>query len=132
MDFDTKKFADLLKLAKGSQRSINSYGKECDVDPGYISRFLREKTKYPPSPQIILKLAKNAANGITAKDLMSAAGHWSDNLFDKKMPRKKEAQEFDFRDIFQKFTITYKDTKLTPNEIESLNDYLEFLRFRSK
>lgn len=72
--FDKVLFAELLGKAKG-ERSINQYGQHCDVDPGYISRLLRKLREQPPSAEIINKLASKAHNGVTAEDLMAAAGY---------------------------------------------------------
>ncbi|RJQ25777.1 MAG: hypothetical protein C4589_10675 [Peptococcaceae bacterium] len=77
MNFDKEKFSQLLQKAKGS-RSINNYGQQAKVDPGYISRLLREKIKTPPSPGIIKKLAGNARNEVSYEELMIAAGYLPD------------------------------------------------------
>lgn len=74
MAFDKKKFSTLLTKAKGD-RSINSYGNQAKVDPGYISRLLREKVETPPGPGVIRKLADCAFPGVTYEKLMAAAGH---------------------------------------------------------
>ncbi|HOV78584.1 MAG TPA: S24 family peptidase [Bacillota bacterium] len=74
MTFDKKKFAMLLAQAKGN-RSINRYGNLAKVDPGYISRLLREKIETPPGPGVIKKLAGVACQGVTYEDMMVAAGH---------------------------------------------------------
>lgn len=79
MAFDKKKFAQLLADAKG-ERSINRYGNQVKVDPGYISRLLREKIETPPGPGVIKKLAVGASSGVTYEDLMIAAGHLQEPL----------------------------------------------------
>lgn len=82
MDFNKKLFADLLKDAKGN-RSINKYGIDSKVDPGYISRLMRELIDYPPSPDVINKLAEKAYNDITSFDFMKAAGHIDSDLLER-------------------------------------------------
>ena len=74
MSFDKQRFADLLGRAKGN-RSINKYGKDSRVDPGYISRLLRCLIDKAPSADIIIKLANKAYDGVTKTDLMTAAGY---------------------------------------------------------
>lgn len=74
-NFNKEKFAELLSLAKGSERSINQYGLHSDISPAHISRLLRGKLDTPPSPETIKKLADKAHNGVTYQDLMEAAGH---------------------------------------------------------
>lgn len=83
--FDKDAFAELLEKAKGD-RSINQYGKHCDVDPGYISRLLRGLRDQPPSADIINKLASRAHNGVTAEELMVAAGYISDPDKPRELP----------------------------------------------
>lgn len=78
MRFNKEEFARLLDLAKG-RRSINKYGNDSNVDPGYISRLLRCLIDTPPSANIITKLAEKANNNITAEELMIAAGYLKNN-----------------------------------------------------
>lgn len=74
MAFDKENFSQLLARAKGD-RSINSFGNLAKVDPGYISRLLRQKIETPPGPGVIKKLAEHALPGVTYEDLMAAAGY---------------------------------------------------------
>lgn len=74
MAFDRRKFSLLLTKAKGN-RSINSYGNQAKVDPGYISRLLREKVETSPGPGVIKKLADHALLRVSYEELMAAAGH---------------------------------------------------------
>ena len=74
MSFNPEIFAALLERAKG-KRSINKYGSDSDVDPGYISRLLRCQTDGPPSASVISKLANKAHNDITVEELLIAAGY---------------------------------------------------------
>ncbi len=74
MKFDKKQFAKWLELAKG-KRSINKYGNDSEVDPGYISRYLRGLIDQAPSANIIKKLALNAHNNISVEQLLAAAGY---------------------------------------------------------
>lgn len=67
-------FAALLKQAIGG-RSINQFALHCGVSAAYISRLLRQKTKTPPNPPIILKMANKAHNQISYMNLMTAAGY---------------------------------------------------------
>lgn len=71
--FQPDKFAELLRKAKGN-RSITAFGVECRVDPGYLSRFLRQKIDRPPSPEVIYRIADKAYM-ISYEDLMVAAGY---------------------------------------------------------
>ncbi|MEW9082385.1 helix-turn-helix domain-containing protein, partial [Caldanaerobacter subterraneus] len=73
-NFDKKKFAELLALAKGN-RSINQYALQCGVSSAHISRLLRGLIDTPPNPETIKKFASKAHNGVTYEELMEAAGH---------------------------------------------------------
>jgi hypothetical protein len=77
--FYKEQFANLLKQAKGN-RSINKYGQDSGVDPGYISRLSRQLIESPPSVAIIKKLAEKAHNEITYESLMQAAGYFGENF----------------------------------------------------
>lgn len=74
MSFDKHRFAELLDTAKGN-RSINKYGSDAGVDPGYISRLLRCLIDTPPSAAVISKLAARAYHSVSAEELMAAAGY---------------------------------------------------------
>ncbi len=74
MDFDKEGFAAILVLAKGD-RSINQYGKDAGVDPGYISRLARCLIDKPPSAAVIVKLASTAQSDVTLAEMMAAAGY---------------------------------------------------------
>lgn len=74
MEFNKAEFAKLLHLAKGN-RSINKFGLDSGVDPGYISRLMRQLIQTAPSAQIINKLASRAFNDVTVEHLMAAAGY---------------------------------------------------------
>jgi hypothetical protein len=74
MNFNKDLFADLLQKAKGD-RSINRFGSEADVDPGYISRLLRRQLETPPGATVLTKIAGSAANSVTIEQLLGAAGY---------------------------------------------------------
>jgi hypothetical protein len=74
LNFNKKLFADYLIKAKGN-RSINKYGAITNVDPGYISRLIRQMIAAPPSAEIIKKLASKAYGDVTNEQLLSAAGY---------------------------------------------------------
>ncbi|WCF11548.1 hypothetical protein NDS46_31825 (plasmid) [Paenibacillus thiaminolyticus] len=77
MSFDKEKFAHLVTKAKGN-RSINKYGIETGVDPGYISRLMRKLIDSPPSPSVIKKLTDKSHNDISYEELMATAGYLED------------------------------------------------------
>ena len=74
LDFNKEEFAAILSLAKGD-RSINKFGNDAGVDPGYISRLLRGLVKSAPGAIVIKKLADVAWNGVSIQDLLGAAGY---------------------------------------------------------
>lgn len=75
--FDKETFALLLDKARGD-RSINQYAHETEVSAAHISRFLRQRINSPPTPETISKFAQKAANGVSYRDLMVAAGYLSE------------------------------------------------------
>ncbi len=74
MKFNKELLANLLKKAKGD-RSINGFGFEADVDPGYISRLLRCQVETPPGAMVLMKIAGKASIDITIEQLLGAAGY---------------------------------------------------------
>lgn len=112
MEFNKRNFAELLNIARGD-RSINKYGHDSDVDPGYISRLLRELIDAAPSPKVIAKLAKKAYSGVTYEDLMTAAGYLE--VDDESMQPDPDEQFF------------LRAGKLTEDGKKKLYEFLEFV-----
>lgn len=117
--FDKDAFAKLLEKAKGD-RSINQYGKYCDVDPGYISRLLRGLRDQPPSAEIINKLASRAYNGVTVEQLMVAAGYISDPT-----PTKTG----DHPEIVEPY-LAEGIRELSPEARKEVMDFLEYVKVK--
>ena len=117
--FDKEAFAELLEKAKGD-RSINQYGKHCDVEPGYISRLLRGLREQPPSADIINKLASRAYNGVTAEEFMVAAGYIGDPT-----PIKTD-------DLPETVAPYLADglRELTPEARKEVMDFIEYVRVK--
>ena len=77
LPFDRKRFSVVLDRAIGRPgRSINQFGRECGISGSYISRFINELVKTPPSPSVLQKFAEHA-NGVTYEEFMIAAGYLS-------------------------------------------------------
>ena len=74
MGFNRELFAYLLQKAKGD-RSLNRFGYEANVDPGYLSRLLRCQVETPPGALILMKIAGRASNKVTIEQLLGAAGY---------------------------------------------------------
>ncbi|WP_285718956.1 hypothetical protein [Pelosinus sp. IPA-1] len=108
MAFNCQQFADLLHLALGD-RSINKYGNDSDVDPGYISRLMRCKTKRPPSADIIKKLANKAYNDVTAEQFQKAAGYLN-STEDAPVPQQYSADEQALIEKYRRMKEHEKDT----------------------
>ncbi|WP_127580965.1 hypothetical protein [Paenibacillus koleovorans] len=94
MNFDKVAFAKFLEQAKG-KRSINKFGADAEVDPGYISRLMRCLIDSPPSAIIIGKLADRAYNNVSREDLMTAAGYLENEKEDQLQGSKKTEVEID-------------------------------------
>ena len=72
VEFNKELLADLLQRAEGD-RSLNRFGHEADVDPGYLSRLLRRRVETAPSATVLIKIAGKAANNVTVTQLLDAA-----------------------------------------------------------
>lgn len=134
MNFDKKKFSELLEKAKGD-RSINNFGRIAQVDPGYISRLLRGQNDAPPSAAVISKLSSKAHNNITDVDLMIAAGYLEENgektadsaVYEEK-ELSKERREYVLRELVNKYDIDLTD----PRTVENLEDMIRIVHRNSQ
>ncbi len=120
MGYDKKRFAELLEIAKGNNRSINKYGMDSNVDPGYISRLLRCLVDTPPSANVIKKLAEKAYNGVTINNLMAAAGYLEEEVTNTPSTPMPENLPPLLQDL---------DPELVRKFYEAMNDPLEELFF---
>lgn len=71
----SKKLGELVKLAKGDDRTIREYGRDAGVDPAIISKIIAGKY-LPKKPKMLMDLTSvNAAprNGITYEMLVKAS-----------------------------------------------------------
>jgi len=71
------RLADLITLAQGG-RTQKQFSEDCGLSKSYICRFLGGKFDKPPIPSTLKKIAATAANNVTYKDLLDAAGYDSD------------------------------------------------------
>ena len=74
-NFDKEKFAELLLLAIGKERSLNQYALNCEVSSAHISRLSRCLLDTPPHPEVLLKMSKASQGRVSYKEFMSAAGY---------------------------------------------------------
>ena len=81
MGFNRELFAYLLQKAKGD-RSLNRFGYESNVDPGYLSRLLRCQVETPPGALVLTKIAGKAHNKVTIEQLLGAAGYVEASYYD--------------------------------------------------
>lgn len=115
MPFDKNRFAILLEKAKGKERSINKYAKECDISSAHISRLIRGLVNTPPTPDTILRLSSVANNGVTYNELMNAAGYFDTN-----------------RNISQKEKFFVDVSGLPEEAITQIDEYIELIRLKYK
>lgn len=128
MAFDKNKFSLLLAKAKGD-RSINGYGNLAKVDPGYISRLLREKVETPPSPGVIRKLAEHALPGVCYEELMTAAGHLQARVGAEGLYNVKNALEQKVAEALQKPLAEFLPVKKIPLINANAFDYADILGY---
>ncbi|MCM3143086.1 XRE family transcriptional regulator [Brevibacillus sp. MER 51] len=121
MEFDKAEFARLLNLAKGT-RSINKFGMDSGVDPGYISRLLRCLIENPPSALIIKKLAEKAHNDIAPETLMIAAGYIEDGA--SSLTDKKDKPLSEYESLF-----FYELDKLSEEDKKKALEHVRYLRY---
>ena len=123
--FDKLTFAKVLSAAKGN-RSINQFGTACNVDPGYLSRLLRGLLNGPPGPAILARIAAQADNGITYRDLMLAAGILSpdEELTENGIPSHMQDLLQEMQAFFRIQPDMTEDEKATL--LRDMRDYFQF------
>lgn len=69
MPFNKHIFAILLERAKGD-RSWRQFAIDCNISYMQMRKLALEQQENPPRKKLITKIAQNAANDITAEDLL--------------------------------------------------------------
>ena len=73
--FDKKIFSEILKKIYNTFNTQRDFADATGVNRGYLSRYMNEKIPHPPSPKILLNIAK-ASKGITTyEELMAVCGY---------------------------------------------------------
>lgn len=124
--FDKKAFAALLVKAIGKPRTLNQYGRDCDISGSYISRLTRELVPKAPSAEIIKKLASHAANGVSYYQFMEAAGHISAHDAEKFIAEEKIQAET-IKDLVVRDTIGGRVKKITDLPVGDVTEQLQQL-----
>lgn len=73
---DDQKLSALVVKAKGINRSLNQFAKDCGVNPSTMSRLINMKNNTTCSEDLIAAIAKNADadSGVSLEDLLEAYG----------------------------------------------------------
>lgn len=87
--FDKEKFGELLKQAMGN-RSLNKYAEAAGISNAHVSRLMRGKLDKAPEAETIKKLAEAAHNEVTYEALMEAAGHFTDDILQKRLEKLRQ------------------------------------------
>lgn len=75
MEFQKELFANILKAVVHSYNSISEFAKSTSVDRVYISKYINEKMKEPPSPKILRKIANHTHGVISYIALLYVCGY---------------------------------------------------------
>ena len=79
--FNQLQFSILLKKAIGS-RMQKDFAETIGITPAHLSRILNHKFNTPPSVDTLKKIAANAENNVTYRELMEVCGYVGDNTSD--------------------------------------------------
>lgn len=72
--FNKEKFAELLTIAKGPDRSLNEFAWGSGVSPSHLSRYIRQVLPNPPKAATLKKIAQNSAGRVTYEELLQVCG----------------------------------------------------------
>ena len=74
-NFNKELFTELLNRGQGDL-SLNEYADKCGLSVSYMCKYLNGKIDRPPVPTTIKRIAQYTEdNGVTAHDLLNAAGY---------------------------------------------------------
>lgn len=128
--FFKEDFSETLKQIVKEYKNISEFAKECEVDRSYISKYINCRIDTPPSPKIIIKIAKHS-KGVTTYDyLMNCCGYTSaddeDNFISQYSSNTEDLS------VYEK--IKFYNTKIneTKDFIKVLNSTISDLEEKNK
>lgn len=116
--FNKNKFAIILNKINSTYDTMTDFAKNASFDRTYISKYINQKLNNPPSPKILLKIAKASNNTVTYEELMEICGYQfatNSNL---------ENETFS---MFQTLINEYTNTKVLEESITYFQKYIQDL-----
>ena len=119
MRFNKRIFSLLLEQAKGD-RSWRQFAMDCDISYIQMRKLALGQQENSPRPKLINKISQNAANGITAEDLLFCSGVYKET--EEKKPSGALTRSTDlFNEKFQTLSMGQRKMVL---------DFIDFLQSR--
>ena len=119
MNFNKRIFSLLLEQAKGD-RSWRQFAADCDISYIQMRKLALEQQENSPRKKLIHKIAQNAANNITAEDLLFCSG-----VFRESEEKKPSGAMTRSADLFSE-----KFQSLSMGQRKMVLDFIDFLRSR--
>lgn len=79
IDFNKNKFANILKKINKTYESQTNFANASGVNRTYLSRYMNLNLSNPPTPKILLGIAKASKGIITYSELMQICGYYKDS-----------------------------------------------------
>ena len=80
MEFDAKAFSNILKTLCCD--TITEFAQKAKIDRTYLTKYIKEQLKRPPSPGILRKIADNSGGLFTYLELMYVCGYFKADEYD--------------------------------------------------
>jgi len=119
MKFNKRIFSLLLEQAKGD-RSWRQFAMDCDISYIQMRKLALGQQENSPRLKLINKIAQNAANGITADDLLFCSG-----VYKETEEKKPSGSAFRSGELFNE-----KFQNLSMGQRKMVLDYIDFLLSR--
>ena len=74
-EFHLDHVLSLLKKAKGKKRTLAAFAKASGVNYAYLCKYMNGNVDRPLSPDLLIKLASAAEEGVTSEELLDASGY---------------------------------------------------------
>lgn len=79
MKFDTKAFSNILKTL--CYNTVTEFAQKAKIDRTYLTKYIKEKLKRPPSPGILRRIADNSDGLFTYLELMYICGYFREDEY---------------------------------------------------
>ena len=123
--FNKIEFAKILTKINNSYDTMTEFAEKSEVNRTYLSQYINQKLDSPPTPKILMKIAKNSHNLITYEKLMAICGYIIDDV-NKNLDEVRNAEKtLSYNNMVKKLLLNKKEKEIVDKINSSFDNYVK-------